>query len=66
MEMAQNGVLIINSHNMSFAHKKPEIDRIRSAYEATTAVIKDALDKGDIDERIGGSIVTAAPLRATA
>ena len=65
MEMIQNGVLIINSHNMSYAIKKPEIDRIRIAYEKTLGVIKDALELEDIDSRIGNSVVTAAPLRAT-
>lgn len=66
MEMAQNGVLIINSHNISFSHKKPETDRIRVAYDETLGVIKEAITKDDIDSRIGKSVVTAAPLRATA
>ena len=34
-EMAKNGVLIIGSHNTSYAHKKPELDRILSAWDAT-------------------------------
>jgi len=34
-EMAKNGVLIIGSHNTCYAHKKPELDRILSAWDAT-------------------------------
>jgi len=65
MEMAQNGVLIINSHNVSFAHGKPEIDRIRIAYDKTLEVIKNALTLKTIDKLVGDSVVSAAPLRAT-
>lgn len=38
-EMAKNGVLIIGSHNTCFAHKKPELDRILSAWDATLLAI---------------------------
>src|SRR6266446_2683668 len=38
-EMAKNGVLIIGSHNTCFAHKKPELDRVLTAWDATLQVI---------------------------
>ena len=38
-EMAKNGVLIIGSHNTCYAHKKPELDRILRAWDATLQVI---------------------------
>ena len=38
-EMAKNGVLIIGSHNTSFAHKKPELDRILLAWDKALEAI---------------------------
>jgi glutamate-1-semialdehyde 2,1-aminomutase/spore coat polysaccharide biosynthesis protein SpsF len=38
-EMAKNGVLIIGSHNTCAAHKKPELDRVLSAWDATLKAI---------------------------
>jgi len=65
-EMIQGGVLIINSNNLSFAHKAPELQRILTAYDGAFASIAEGIEKGDLDKRIGGSLVEAAPLRATA
>lgn len=64
--MAQNGVLIINSNNLSFAHKDPEMHRIVTAYRSTLSAIADALERGNIAEIVGDSVVEAAPLRVTA
>ena len=66
MEMAQGGVLIINSNNLSFAHKEPELKRILTAYDRAFTIISDGLRRGDIASRVGSSVVEAAPLRATA
>jgi glutamate-1-semialdehyde aminotransferase len=60
-EMAQQGVLIINRHMLSYAHKKPEIDRIVTAYHHTLEQIRGALDDGWI-EKIDP--IAAPPLRA--
>jgi len=38
-EMAKNGVLIIGSHNTCYAHKKPELDRILTAWDLTLKAI---------------------------
>ncbi len=64
-EMIQGGVLIINSNNVSFAIKVPELHRIRSAYTRALTALAKALASGDIAERVG-EVVEAAPLRATA
>lgn len=64
-QMAQEGVLIINSNNVSFGHQVPEVQRILTAYENTLGLIRLAIDEGSIEER-AGKVVSAAPLRATA
>lgn len=61
IEMAKNGALIINSNNISFAMKEPEIKRIDKAYQAAFNSIRD----GDIQRKIGNAIVEAKPLRDT-
>jgi len=52
-EMIASGVLIINCHAVSYAHGPNEVKRIIKAYDHTLSVIRDALDKGDIAERLG-------------
>jgi len=55
-EMAKNGVLIIGSHNTCYAHKKPELDRIISAWDKTLAVIAAG---GSLD----GGVIQGAAVR---
>ncbi len=66
MEMAQQGVLIIASNALSFAHKEPEFKRICHAYTETFGRISDCLSRGNIADVVDGSVVDATPLRATA
>jgi len=63
--MAENGVLIINSNNVSFAIKEPEIKRIAEAYDATFADIADLLEAGPdaIKQVIGQEAYAFDPLR---
>lgn len=61
--MAENGVLMAGSHNVSFAIKESEIKRICSAYAATLPIIRDVIDAGDIAEVIGTEAVQFDPLR---
>ena len=42
-EMAKNGVLIIGSHNTSFAHKKTEIDRVLNAWDMSLKAISEGV-----------------------
>ena len=58
--MAQNGVLIINSNVLSYAHKTPEIKRIVTAYEHTFMGIAIASASGAIKSI---EPVEAAPVR---
>lgn len=51
-EMAQNGVLIIASHNLSYAHGDNEVTRILKAYDATLGVLKESIEKNTLSERI--------------
>lgn len=64
-EMAQNGVLIIASNNLSFSHKGPELQRIVTAYNATFAAIAAAIKDGSVAAKVSNSVVSAAPLRQT-
>lgn len=63
-EMIQNGVLIINSNNVSYSHKDAERIRIVKAYRQTLAKINEALHDGTA---CNVDVAHAqAPLRATA
>lgn len=65
-EMAQQGVLIINAHGLSYAHKQPEIDRIVKAYRHTFDVINDCLSgQRDIEKVLKGTI-KGIPVRKSA
>jgi hypothetical protein len=66
ISMAQSGVLIINSHNISYAHGEAELSRLKRAYENTCTEIRWAIDHDALDDIIGDSpVVSAAPLRTT-
>jgi hypothetical protein len=58
--MFQSGVLIINSNNLNYAIRGPEIQRILTAYDETFNTILRCINNGSI------SVVNpteAAPLR---
>lgn len=56
-EMAQMGVLILNAHGLSYAHKIPEIKRIKNAYDHTFALMNECLAKqGEINKVLKGTI----------
>jgi glutamate-1-semialdehyde 2,1-aminomutase/spore coat polysaccharide biosynthesis protein SpsF len=62
-QMAQNGVLIIGSNNLSFAHKDPQLKRIVTAYGATLIAIRVAIDSGSISQVEASA---GLPIRASA
>jgi glutamate-1-semialdehyde 2,1-aminomutase/spore coat polysaccharide biosynthesis protein SpsF len=64
IEMAQQGVLIINSHNIMLAHDDAAAKRIRMAYNRTMAKLRETIDRGDMEKVVGNHIVAEAPLRA--
>jgi len=56
-EMLQAGVLIIASHNLSYAHGLAEVAQIDAAYDRSLAVVAEEIRRGDLDRRMGNSIV---------
>lgn len=64
-EMAQQGVLIIASHNLSYAHQDNEIKRVVTAYENVLPMLADAIKTNKIRDLIKGrSIPSYANVRA--
>ena len=63
-EMIASGTLIVASHNVSYAMGQPEIRRVLKSYEHTLPIIRDAIDEGNIAERLGGATV-APTVRAS-
>lgn len=47
--MIENGVLIIASHNVNYAMKEPELNKIIKAYDATLAHIRNMIDLDGLD-----------------
>ncbi len=65
--MVENGVLMINSHNVSFAIRDAEVKRIAEAYDITFMDIAGVLsgDHGPITDLIGPEAHAFDPLRKT-
>ncbi len=55
--MIRNGVLITQFHGLCYAHNKTDIDVILTAYDKTLPVITEEIDKGNLDARLGDTIV---------
>ncbi len=56
-EMIAAGVLINASHNICFAHSQTDVSRVLAAYDHALAVLRDALDRGDIERRLGNQVI---------
>jgi glutamate-1-semialdehyde 2,1-aminomutase/spore coat polysaccharide biosynthesis protein SpsF len=56
-EMIASGTLIVGSHNVCAAHTESDMRRILRSYRHTMTVIRTALDKGDIADRLNGASV---------
>jgi len=56
-EMVASGTLIIASHNISAAHGPNEIERVLKSYDHALGVIIEAIEKGDVKERLAGASV---------
>jgi hypothetical protein len=55
--MIASGTLIVASHSVCAAHGPSEIKRILRSYEHTFGIIREAIDKDDIAERLAGASV---------
>lgn len=53
-EMLARGILTAGSHNISYSHSEGDIEQLREAQAASFAVIREALDKGDLRSRLAG------------
>jgi glutamate-1-semialdehyde 2,1-aminomutase/spore coat polysaccharide biosynthesis protein SpsF len=56
-ELIAAGVLINASHNICFAHTAVDIARVLAAYDHALAVLREALDRGDIDRRLNNQVI---------
>lgn len=56
-EMLACGVLINASHNVCYAHTTVDLARVLGAYEHSLATVRDALDRGDLMQRIGNQVI---------
>lgn len=56
-EMIASGVLINSSHNLCFAHTAADFTRILAAYDRTLAILREALDNGDVERRVGNQVI---------
>jgi glutamate-1-semialdehyde 2,1-aminomutase/spore coat polysaccharide biosynthesis protein SpsF len=66
-EMIAAGVLINASHNVCYAHSPADVGRVLAAYDHALAALKEALDCGDIDRRLGNQVIQPVfSVRATA
>jgi glutamate-1-semialdehyde aminotransferase/spore coat polysaccharide biosynthesis protein SpsF (cytidylyltransferase family) len=52
-EMLRNGVLILGSHNICYAHGTNEVAHVLSAYDQALATIAKALASGNVDQVLG-------------
>lgn len=66
-EMIAAGVLINASHNICFAHTEADIARVLRAYDHALIALREALDRRDIDSRLGNQVIKPIfSVRATA
>jgi glutamate-1-semialdehyde 2,1-aminomutase len=52
-EMLRRGVLILGSHNVSYAHGPNEIAHVLAAYDETLAVVAERLAAGNLERELG-------------
>src|SRR5215475_656343 len=65
-EMAQQGVLILGTHNLSYAHDDNCIQRVVTAYKHVLPLLADAIESGKVKQLIKGrSIPAYANVRAS-
>ncbi len=56
-EMIAAGVLINASHNVCYAHSAADIARVLAGYDHALGVLREALDAGDIQRRLGNQVI---------
>ena len=56
-EMIAAGVLINSSHNVGYAHGPGEIAVVLRAYDHALAAVREALERRDLDARLGNQVI---------
>jgi len=56
-EMIAAGVLINSSHNVCFAHTEADIAHVLNAYDHALPLLREAIDRGDIERRLGNQVI---------
>ena len=56
-EMIAAGVLINASHNVCYAHSQTDIAHVLKAYDHALGVLHEALDRGDVEQRLGNQVI---------
>lgn len=51
-EMFARGILIIGSHNMSYAHSDADVAALLAAYDEVLPILRAAVDQGDLLDRL--------------
>lgn len=59
-EMIRRGILWQGNHNLSYMHSDEDIDYIIKAYADVLPLVKDTIEKGDVDTRLIGTPIEAA------
>jgi len=57
-EILEAGYLWYGQHNVSFSHTQEDIDGLVAQYDSVFAKVKDAIEKGDVRERMKGEPMT--------
>jgi glutamate-1-semialdehyde aminotransferase len=58
-EMIKRGVLWQGNHNMMYMHSMQDIDYTLSVYREVLPLVKDAIEKGDVSDRLRGKPLEA-------
>ena len=57
-EMFANGIFILGSHNISYAHSEDDVKKLLAGYKSYLAKVREGVDKGSLD-----SLLKVAPLK---
>jgi glutamate-1-semialdehyde 2,1-aminomutase len=56
-EMARRGILLGGGHNLSYAHKSADIDKLLLAYKAVLPILADTIKNNNFDSVFKGELL---------
>ena len=56
-EMIRGGVLVLHSHNVSYAHDMADVEHVLAAYGKTFAAIAEMLGRGNLDDELDVPVI---------